>query len=246
MPASRLKLSSLGTAKRTRGRVAFAGNGAPCELSELTQRPEIAALLLPLAALLAIANLASSSGAAELFAGNYSISDELGGFSLVSVSGTGTPSDPLVVVEEMPSTGPVVLVIRRHDMNQGGFRAVRGRLTLIKVVANRSGRIWAGYDVELREIVEEPSTRSDGLSFNQGGAQPTDVESDRFRLNERSFEPADRISFKGGSLDPDATLRLRLTITDPTPVDEFYLIQDPSLLSSGLPAAATSFAARAD
>lgn len=50
---------------------------------------------------------------AEIFstAGLY-FSDELGGFRLISVSGSGSTSDPIVVVEEITELGPAVLVIR--------------------------------------------------------------------------------------------------------------------------------------
>ena len=62
-----------------------------------------------------------------------------------------------------------------------------------------------------------------------------DVSSDSFQNNNRQFEPYDRIRFENGWVDPDATARFQLTITDPTPIDEFYLVQNPSLLAAGLP-----------
>ncbi len=54
--------------------------------------------------------------------------------------------------------------------------------------------------------------------------------------NNRLFEPYDRIRFENGHVDPEATAEFRVTITDPTPIPEFYLVQDPKLLSAGLPA----------
>jgi hypothetical protein len=202
----------------------------------------IAARILTLAAWHAAAGLAiagaPTASAAELFAGGYSFSDELGGFRLVSASGRGTADDPVVLVEELPSVDPVILVIRRHGVGAGQVQ-----LTLVKQVFNRSKRIWAGFEVELQEILHEPSVYSDGLSFKQFSIQDTDIESDTFTLNERRYEPYDRIAFQGGSVDPEASARFRLTITDPTPVDEFYLLQDPNLLSAGLPVTGRSFAA---
>jgi hypothetical protein len=198
------------------------------------------------AAQLVVLTSHTTASAAEYRAGSYSFSDEMGGFRLLSATGTGTANDPIVVVEELEGTEPVVLVIRRHDLDQPGFRPVRGRLTLVKRIANRSDRVWAGFHVELQEILSEPSTRADGLSFNQAGAQPSDVESDAFTLNDRRFEPFDRIEFLGGSVDPEGVLTLRLTITDPTPVSPFYLLQDPQLVSASLPGRAGNFAAFAD
>lgn len=200
---------------------------------------------LLLIALLALAAPAAPGGAAEFQAGNFSLSDELGGFKLLSVTGTGSTDDPLVVTEELYGTDPVTLIIRRTALDQPELRPIQGRLTLVKHVINRSGRVWAGYHVELQEILNQPSTRSDGLSFNQAGSQPPDVEADPFTLNNRRFEPLDRIEFLGGAVDPGGTLSLRLTITDPTPVSPFYLLQDPQLVSAGLPSGGRSLAANA-
>ena len=38
------------------------------------------------------------------------------------------------------------------------------------------------------------------------------------------------LRFQDGSVDPGATVRFRFFVTDPTPVPEFYLLQDPQLL----------------
>lgn len=194
-------------------------------------------------ALMAMAS-AAATHAAEFFAGGFSFSDELGGFRLISVTGTGTASDPIVVVEEIPGIEAVTLVIRRHALADGTPHTAHSQLTLVKAVINRSNRVWAGFEVELQEILDEPSVYGDGLSFKQFAASPEDVGSDTFTLNDRRFEPYDRISFQGGSVDPEATARFRLTITDPTPVSEFYLLQDPNLVSAQLPLAGRSVAAR--
>jgi hypothetical protein len=178
----------------------------------------------------------AASAALELTAGGYLFSDELGGFRLLSASGAGTPDDPIVVVEEFDEAAPATLVIRRRpsagDPRQPSYQP----LTLEKIVVNRSRRIWAGFEVELQEVLKRPSDYGDGLSFNQYGAAPADVRSDAFAENERLFEPSDRIRFQSGHVDPETTARFRLTITDPTPIREFYLVQDPKLLSAGLPA----------
>jgi hypothetical protein len=196
--------------------------------------------------LLAAAGMAAAGHAAEFHAGDYSFSDELGGFRLLAASGSGSVDDPVVIVEELPSVDPVILVIRRRTLPRDDLHPAQSQLTLVKQVVNRSERIWAGFEVELQEILNKPSTYSDGLSFKQFAANPEDVGSDSFTLNDRRFEPYDRISFLGGSVDPGKTVRLRLTITDPTPVQEFYLLQDPNLLSAELPGSGRSLAARAE
>ena len=176
----------------------------------------------------------SVAGAAELFAGGYSFSDELGGFRLLSASGEGTAGDPVVIVEEIQDAAPITLVVRRRPGTGGRSRPSFAPLTLVKVVINRSRIVWVGFEIELQEILKRPSTYGDGLSFNQFGAKPPDVTSDAFADNDRLFEPHDRIRFENGFVDPEATARFRITITDPTPAAEFYLVQDPKLLSAGL------------
>lgn len=187
------------------------------------------------AGFLAGGSLAHPARAAEFFAGGYSFSDELGGFRLLSAAGEGTARDPIVLVEELDEAAPVTLVIRRRPGAGDRSRPIFAPLTMVKVVVNRSRLVWAGFEVELQEVRKRPSNYGDGLSFNQFAAKPPDVSSDAFADNDRLFEPYDRIRFEKGYVDPEATARFRLTITDPTPVAEFYLVQDPKLLSAALP-----------
>jgi hypothetical protein len=196
------------------------------------------------AALALAALIAAPAAAAEFSAGGYSFSDELGGFRLLSASGTGTTDDPVIVTEELVDVAPITLVIRNHDLfrNKGGVG--QSELTLVKHVVNRSKRVWAGFEFELQEVLHKPSDYGDGLSFKQFAAAPSDVASDAFAKNERLFEPYDRIEFLDGHVDPDASAMFRVTITDPTPVAEYYLLQDPKVLSAGLPQAGRSLAAR--
>ena len=178
----------------------------------------------------------------ELTTGAYSFSDELGGFRLVAVTGSGTPDDPIVVVEEIPEVAPVTLVIRRLNLGAGGPGPWQPTLTIVKRITNLSERVWAGFEIALQEKEGEPSDYGDGLSFNQFGAAPPDVSSDSFADNNRVFEPHDRIRFQSGHVDPEATADFKVTITDPTPVREFYLVQDPQLLSVEAPGKAKTFA----
>ena len=181
------------------------------------------------------------SSAAEFTAAGYSFSDELGGFRLLSASGSGKPEDPVIITEEILDVAPVTLVIRNLNLVEG--RPLQAQLTLEKRVTNRSVRVWGAFEMELQEIKGKPSVYSDGLSFKQFAASDDDVSSDSFAQNERDFEPYDRIQFLQGHVDPDATAAFKVTITDATPVPEFYLVQDPKLLSASLPMAHRDFAA---
>ncbi len=197
-------------------------------------RPAIFALLAFFAAL-AIAP--DRAPAAPLTTGGFTFSDELGGFQLLSVSGTGSADDPIIVEEDMTGTGPAVLVIRRnvvrYPSDPWARNGVWTAIHLTKVVHNRTRRVWVGFELELQEKLHKPSVYGDGLSFDQGRAVPVEIRSNAFARNRRLFEPYDRIRFDHGSVDPDATLRLEVHITDPTPVSEFYLVQDPQILYAG-------------
>ena len=169
-------------------------------------------------------------------AGGLTFSDELGGFRLISVSGTGSILDPIVVVEEITGIGPVILVIRsRQERSAEGYMITSPAFVSVavtKIVVNRSKQIWTGFDLELREELPTPSSYPDGLSFDQLGSFDEPMNSDPFTVVERVNEPYDRVNFYGGNVDPGATARFNFYITDPTAVPEFYLLQEPHYLIS--------------
>ena len=208
----------------------------------------IAALLLGLG----LAVSAPSAPAEEFSAGGLRFSDELGGFRLISVTGSGSTSDPIVVVEEITQVGPAVLTISGQQMIASGDGPARKasfvNLAVIKVVINGTHRVWTGFDLELQEVLKQPSPYEDGLSFDQlGSFSDEPFTSDSFTLTRRMPEPYDRVRFYDGSVDPGAAVRFNLFITDPTPASVFYLLQEPHLIIAADPEAAAQLAdARAE
>lgn len=180
-----------------------------------------------LAVLLILPLLLASAGPADdgrWYAGGYSFSDELGGFRILSVRGTGTKADPVEIGEELYSAEPVTLVIRatrRLPVSQ------TGTLYLRVAALNKSGLAWIEFAFELQEIRDRPSDFYDGLSFAQVSPNPDLVSSDRFASIESRFESFDSLRFSNGHADPLSQTRFGFFITDVTPVDEFYLLQDP-------------------
>ncbi len=202
----------------------------------------IAALLC-----LGLAASATLAPAEDFTAGGLRFSDELGGFRLISVTGSGSASDPIVVVEEITQVGPAVLIVRGHQMIALGDAPARKaafvNLAVIKVVINGTHRVWTGFDLELQEELKKPSPYEDGLSFDQLGSfsdQP--FTSDSFSLTRRMPEPYDRVQFYDGAVDPGAAVRFNLFITDPTPAPVFYLLQEPHLIIAGAPEATVRLA----
>jgi len=164
-------------------------------------------------------------------AGIYSFSDQLGGFRILSVSGTGSQSDPIVIEQEFSGPGPGTIAIRNRSRATGG--AAFMQLFVVTKVRNVAPGVWVGFDIELQEELRRPSDYWDGLSFNQ--TQQVDTagfRSSRFRNGERIAEPHDRVRFLDGHVNVGAHVEFRFVITDVTPRTEFYLLQEPVMLFS--------------
>jgi len=166
-------------------------------------------------------------------------SDELGGFRLLSVTGSGGIGDPFVVVEEYHGPGPAILTVRGGAGAGGDPGAVLPSmsmlgLSMIKVVTNKGRVNWSSFDVELREVVSHSSPYGDGLSFDQAGIYGGVAEADRFSKHRGVYEPSDRLLFYAGHVPVDDTARLKLFITDPSPTGLFYLVQQPGMAIAGL------------
>jgi hypothetical protein len=164
--------------------------------------------------------------------GGVSFSDELGGARLLSASGTGTASDPIVLVEEITGPGPAILVVRNgrpghlHVSPAIGFLG----LSIVNVIVNRGPWRWAGFDLELRTMPDQPSVYTDGLSFDQPQTFHRMATADRFQQARQEDEPFDRIRFDGGSVDPRDHLTLDFDILDANGREIFYLVQRPIVL----------------
>ncbi len=184
-------------------------------------------------ALLAGLGLTAGHACGETWsAGGLTFSDELGGARLIGASGTGTRDDPIVLLEEISGAGPAVLVVRNHRTGHQDLSPALGFLSIsvVKIVANRGPSAWAGFDLELRRTLDEPSVYTDGLSFDQPRAFARAARADRFAQTLQDDEPFDRIRFDGGNVEPTEYLRLAFDIVDVNGAALFYLVQQPIVL----------------
>lgn len=181
--------------------------------------------------LAALSSWSSVASAETLEAGGLTFSDELGGFRLISASGSGKASDPIVLVEEITGMGPAVLTIRRSggDHPQAPSFGVLVR-SLVKVVINRSAWGWTGFDLELRSDVGEASVYSDGLSFDQVRVVEEPLHSDAFAAAHTQDEPHDRLRFDQGRVKPEQAVRLAFNLVDINARPVFFLAQQPIIL----------------
>ncbi|WP_207479200.1 hypothetical protein [Arenibaculum pallidiluteum] len=188
-------------------------------------------LALLLAAILA--TVAGASARAEpVTLEGVTFSDEFGGFRILSGSGSGTPQDPFVVVEEITDAGEAVLVIRgapeRTPRNPRRNRILSGHdigFALRKVVINRTEEIWPGYDLELQSIPGRPSPQDDGLSFGQGSMEQRRIRADAYETATVTSEPIDLAVFDKGDVLPGGRVVLDLVITDMVDRPAIYLVQ---------------------
>lgn len=195
----------------------------------------VAALLFTAAIVLASPGIARAEETRAWRAGNYTFSDELGGFVIRGVRGKGTRNDPIVVEEVLNSSSPVTMVIRiadpvlpDHEAGNLATSALHLRLS----IRNGSGQAWIEFEFELQEILHQASIFSDGLSFDQRRDNTDLIGSSRFAQFSRDFEPYDRVRFLEGKVDPGERVDFSFAVTDFTPRWTFYLVQDPRIPSS--------------
>jgi hypothetical protein len=186
---------------------------------------------LPAAAgLVALAFGGWSAAAAPMSAAGITFSDELGGFRILSVSGSGSTADPFVVVEEITGPQEAVLVITGLSAafgNRVGTHHLTG-FALRKVVTNRTADVWNLFEMELRETLANRSPYGDGLSFGQASTIGRPFTSSNFALNHEVDEPYDSIAFREGTVRPDETVSFNLIVTDTSPISRFMLLQQPT------------------
>lgn len=166
-------------------------------------------------------------------AGNYSFSDELGGFTIRAVSGLGSRDSPVVIEQELNSASPVTMIVRAAAAASGDSRPegnlATGSLYLRIVTINGSGQSWLEFEFELQEVLHQSSVFGDGLSFDQRKTTTDAITSDRFSRYSRDFEPYDRLRFWQGKVDPADTASFDFQITDFTPRWQFYIVMDPRI-----------------
>lgn len=177
----------------------------------------------------------------DLFAGTFeagglTFSDELGGFRLISATGSGSISDPIILVEEIFGMEPAVLTIRQSGTSPEGM-PTRGVLlrSLVKVVINRSAWRWSGFDLELRSDARQASIYSDGLSFDQIRIMRERMHSDLFAKARIEDEPFDRLRFDQGRVKPEQQVQLAFNLADINSRPVFYLAQQPIVLLARAP-----------
>jgi len=181
--------------------------------------------------LIAAAGVIAGTAIAEpMTTGGLTFSDAYGGFTIVSVSGSGTLADPFVVVEEITGPTSAVLIIeglvpafgnRVGTLHHTGF-------ALRKIAHNSTPFIWSFMEFELQQDFGVSSDYLDGLSFGQGSTTGKPFSSDRFDDFLERDEPADRIIFDGGYLRPGQSAVFDIIITDTTPIPVFFLVQQPN------------------
>lgn len=183
-------------------------------------------LSLSLVGVVMAMSVTTGAGAEPLTSEGITFSDELGGFTIRSLTGTGRLDDPFILVEEMTGDGDAVLVVRGLESGFGNRVATQHAtgFALHKVVLNATGQNWLRYEIELREDLTASSPYEDGLSFGQAAERPPE-RSDRFASIANVDEPYDGLSFADGIAEPGMTATFTMIVTDETPLSAFLIVQ---------------------
>ena len=169
------------------------------------------------------------SVAAPIDREGLTFSDENGGFRLLSVTGIGTLSDPIVVTEEITGSQDAVLIIKgfsREFGNRIGSHHIAA-FAMTKIVINRTDKVWQNFQMELREQPTRHSPYEDGLSFGQNSRIAVVYTSSSFPNAQRFDEPEDTLGFSGAQVPPGGSAMFRFIISDMSPTVKFYLFQEP-------------------
>jgi hypothetical protein len=181
--------------------------------------------------------IGGSAGAEPITLHGLTFSDELGGIRLEQGWGSGSLEDPFVLVEEIISEGPAILVVRGMTHRFGN--RIRSHhevgFALTKLVRNGTAEAWSLFNLELREFFDHPSPFGDGLSFAQASDSGRPFSSDRFGDHLETREPFDGVQFFDGLVAPGETVSLSIVLTDTTPRWEFYVVQKRDSPIAGTP-----------
>ncbi len=176
---------------------------------------------------LAVGSSCGEAGAEPLGREGLIFSDELGGFRILSVGGTGSAADPFVVVEEVTGAEQPILVIHGLSAafgNRVGTQHLVG-FAITKVAINHTDDRWLQYELELRETLDAHSSYGDGLSFGQASTVGRPFTSSSFQVNQEIEEPYDSVTFSGGAVAPGESVTFSVVITDTSPLATFYVLQ---------------------
>jgi hypothetical protein len=179
---------------------------------------------------IAVSAVASRSALADPFTvEGITFSDEKGNFRLVSVTGKGSTENPFVVKEEITGPNDPVLVIKGFTRDFGNRVGTQhtAAFAMVKIVVNKTDRAWQGFQLELREIENRPSTYEDGLSFGQASIVADQYVNSTLPHSQRLDEPEDSLGFGGDSILPGAEATFRFIVSDMSPLYRFYLVQRP-------------------
>lgn len=169
-----------------------------------------------------------AADAATFVVAGLELSDEEGGLVIRDAYGSGTPEDPITIVEDILEDGPALVVVRgmsRDFGNRvgGGDQAVG--FVLVKKVRNLTSRPWHSFEIEVREVRTRTSTYEDGLSFGQAMGSARLFGSDRFGQMIQTDEPVDAVVFSGDTIQPGESVTVRVVVTDFSPNWQFYILQ---------------------
>jgi hypothetical protein len=174
----------------------------------------------------------------------------------------GALATPWTINETFTGVGSGILALRDDDDNVLGpgnptnTNDATGRW-IQKTVTNTSGVPWTSFELELQEILGDPSDELDGLSFAQNAGLI--FTSNIFTTFTRQDATRDYLNFSGGVVPNGGVVTFLFAVTDNSPQGIIYFNETPNrvdvpgvpeassllLLAAGLVGGYTTFRNRA-
>lgn len=169
------------------------------------------------------------------------ITSGAGTVGILNTAPTGTQAAPWTLVETISTVSPFVVRFSNPQTEPVGPTSSISGYTYGKwlslTITNNTASAWSSFDFELQSVLGTPSVDGDGLSFAQGAGLP--YTSNRFSTLQRTEDSRDFLNFSGGTVAIGQAVTFNFAITDNQLRNQFWLVQTPNRVVSGVPEPAT-------
>lgn len=144
-------------------------------------------------------------------------------------TGTGTPSDPVVVEGTMEGENGFLDIFNVHRYGNFALTTHEDAIWIQVELFNGTEEVWDNLDFELQTVPGQPSTNPDGLSFAQGyQLDDRPWTSQNFGVFEEFDQDRDFINFTGGTVMPGQTAIVSYIISHNGRANPVHLLLRPN------------------
>jgi hypothetical protein len=170
----------------------------------------------------------NAAQAAPMSAAGITFSEVGPGVTITGLTGTGTIADPFILSETFTGLDGTISIEGLPAFGNTTGSGHTAGFVLEKHALNSTGTAWSFFDHELQETLGVPSSEGDGLSFAQGCATCRPFVSDVYPTVFEEIVLRDFVNFSGALVADGSSVSFRFSITDNSPIDEFFLRERPN------------------